>query len=203
MLLLVVRGLFVACALSGFGAALFALTMPIARDVNSRLHASIERQVGKIIAVADAAPDSCRRLARRAASPSRRGAGGTARCCASCRPALLYPRYDLGQRACRHRASSGDAAFGRTCGTHRNGLRRGVAIESRLVRSVDRDRRRQSLSPDAGVLRTGRGEGQEGSRAQHWHRNCSRSLRGVCRKLAQQPRAWNAYAVGIRPDGET
>ena len=28
------------------------------------------------------------------------------------------------------------AAFGRTCGTHRHGLRRGVAIESRLVRSV-------------------------------------------------------------------
>ena len=51
MLLLVVRGLFVACALSGFGAALFALTMPIARDVNSRLHASIERQVGKIMSL--------------------------------------------------------------------------------------------------------------------------------------------------------
>ena len=31
----------------------------------------------------------------------------------------------------------------------------------------------QSLSPDAGVRRTGRQEGQEGSRAQHWHRNCS------------------------------
>jgi copper resistance protein D len=51
MLLVVVRGLFVACALSGFGAALFALTMPIARDVNSRLHASIERQVGKIMSL--------------------------------------------------------------------------------------------------------------------------------------------------------
>src|SRR6187551_203114 len=51
MLLLVVRGLFVACALSGFGAALFALTMPIAWDVDSRLHASIERQVGKIMSL--------------------------------------------------------------------------------------------------------------------------------------------------------
>jgi len=51
MLLVVARGLFVACALSGFGAALFALTMPIARDVNSRLHASIERQVGKIMSL--------------------------------------------------------------------------------------------------------------------------------------------------------
>jgi putative copper export protein len=51
MLLVVVRGLFVACALSGFGAALFALTMPIARDVDSRLHASIERQVGKIMSL--------------------------------------------------------------------------------------------------------------------------------------------------------
>jgi len=49
MLLLVVRGLFVACALSG--AALFALTMPIAWDVDSRLHASIERQVGKIMSL--------------------------------------------------------------------------------------------------------------------------------------------------------
>jgi putative copper resistance protein D len=37
--------------LSGFGAALFALTMPIARDVDSRLHASIERQVGKIMSL--------------------------------------------------------------------------------------------------------------------------------------------------------
>jgi putative copper resistance protein D len=51
MLLVVARGLFVACALSGFGAALFALTMPIARDVNSRLHASTERQVGKIMSL--------------------------------------------------------------------------------------------------------------------------------------------------------
>jgi hypothetical protein len=48
MLLLVVRGLFVACALSGFGAALFALTMPIAWDVDSRLHASIERHSGRL-----------------------------------------------------------------------------------------------------------------------------------------------------------
>jgi hypothetical protein len=55
MLLLVVRGLFVACALSGFGAALFALTMPIAWDVDSRLHASIERQVGKIMSLSSPA----------------------------------------------------------------------------------------------------------------------------------------------------
>ena len=55
MLLVVARGLFVACALSGFGAALFALTMPIARDVDSRLHASIERQVRKITSMSLAA----------------------------------------------------------------------------------------------------------------------------------------------------
>src|SRR6185437_1336011 len=51
MLLVVARSLFVACALSGFGAALFALTMPIARDVDSRLHASMERQVRKIMSM--------------------------------------------------------------------------------------------------------------------------------------------------------
>jgi len=49
MLLVVARSLFVACALSGFGAALFALTMPIARDVDSRL--LIERQVRKIMSM--------------------------------------------------------------------------------------------------------------------------------------------------------
>ena len=143
--------------------------------------------------VADAAPDSCRRPARRAAS-----------WCGRHRSMLriLPPSASLpsvrSQSACLPPPRFfRDAAFGRTCGTHRHGLRRGVAIESRLVRSVDPDRRRQSLSPDAGVLRTGRGEGQEGSRAQHWHRNCSRSLRGVCREPTQQPRAWNAY--GTRP----
>jgi hypothetical protein len=288
MLLVIARGLFVACALSGFGAALFALTMPIARHVDARLRASIERQVRKIIslslaaalvvgyawlplethavasttnlaqtvtaiptvlfdtrfgqvlaagycdcvragcemaraehfgrfarrpcrdarswaqpclchgthslaAVADVAPDGCRRLARRAASASHRSPRGAARGRATRRQALLYPRYDLGQRACRHRAFSGDAAFGRTYGTHRNCLRRGVAVESRLVRTVDLDRRRQSLSLDTGVRRTGCREGQKGSRAHHWDRNCSRSLRGVCREPAQQPRAWNAY----------
>ena len=51
MLLVVARSLFVACALSGFGAALLALTMPIARDVDSRLHASMERQVRKIMSM--------------------------------------------------------------------------------------------------------------------------------------------------------
>jgi len=51
MLLVVARSLFVACALSGFGAALFALTMPIARDVDSRLYASMERQVRKIMSM--------------------------------------------------------------------------------------------------------------------------------------------------------
>jgi copper resistance protein D len=55
MLLVIARGLFVACALSGFGAALFALTMPIARHVDARLHASIERQVRKIISLSLAA----------------------------------------------------------------------------------------------------------------------------------------------------
>src|SRR4029079_1085416 len=242
MLLVVARSLFEACALSGFEAALLALTMPIARDVDSRLHASMG-QVRKImsmslagalvvgyawlllethavagttdlaqtvtaiptvlfdtrfgqILVLQALLIGCalavvwRGLDILAASLAGTavmleaghshafamahiplllsqmlhltaagawpggllpGAGGTARCCASCRPALLYPRYDLSRRACRHRASSEDAAFGRTCGTHRHGLRRGVAIESRLVRSVDRDRRRQSFSLDAGV----------------------------------------------------
>ena len=51
MLLVVARSLFVACALSGFEAALLALTMPIARDVDSRLHASMERQVRKIMSM--------------------------------------------------------------------------------------------------------------------------------------------------------
>src|SRR4029450_6718025 len=55
MLLVVARGLFVACALSGFGAALFALTMPMARHVDLRLHASIWSQVRKIISLSLAA----------------------------------------------------------------------------------------------------------------------------------------------------
>lgn len=48
MQLVLARGLFVACALSGFGAALFALTVPIAWQVNARGRASIERQVRKV-----------------------------------------------------------------------------------------------------------------------------------------------------------
>ena len=251
MLLVVARSLFVACALSGFGAALFALTMPIARDVDSRLHASMERQVRKIMsmslagalvvgyawlllethavagttdlaqtvtaiptvlfdtrfgqilvlqallivcalavvwrgaghfgrfacrhcrnarswaqpclrhgahslaAVADAAPDSCRRLARRAASWC-----GRHRSMLRILPLSASLPSVRSQSACLPPPRFfRDAAFGRTCGTHRHGLRRGVAIESRLVRSVDRDRRRQSFSLDAGVRRTGRREG--------------------------------------------
>ena len=82
MLLLVVRGLFVACALSGFGAALFALTMPIARDVNSRLHASTERQVGKIMSLSLVGALIC---ARSVVPPSRqfcltRGSGKSWSC---------------------------------------------------------------------------------------------------------------------------
>ncbi len=44
MLLVIARGLF-GRALSGFGAALFALKIPIARHVDSRPHASMERQI--------------------------------------------------------------------------------------------------------------------------------------------------------------
>jgi copper resistance protein D len=55
MQLVLARGLFVACALSGFGAALFALTVPIAWQVNARGRASIERQVRKVISLSLAA----------------------------------------------------------------------------------------------------------------------------------------------------
>jgi hypothetical protein len=55
MLLVLARGLFVACALSGFGAALFALTVPLAWHVNARGRSSIERQVRKVISLSLAA----------------------------------------------------------------------------------------------------------------------------------------------------
>jgi putative copper export protein len=55
MLLVLARGLFVACALSGFGAALFALTVPITGHVNARGRSSIERQVRKVISLSLAA----------------------------------------------------------------------------------------------------------------------------------------------------
>lgn len=55
MQLVLARGLFMACALSGFGAALFALTVPIAWQVNARGRASIERQVRKVISLSLAA----------------------------------------------------------------------------------------------------------------------------------------------------
>jgi hypothetical protein len=47
MLLVLARGLFVACALSGFGAALFALTVPIAWHVNARGRSSIGGRYGR------------------------------------------------------------------------------------------------------------------------------------------------------------
>ena len=208
MMLVVARSLFVACALSGFGAALFKLTMPIARDVDFRLHASMERQVRKIMSMSLAGAlvvgyawlllqkhavagttdlaqtvtaiptvlfdtrfgqilvlqallivcalavvwrgldilaaslagtavmleaghshafamahiplllSQMLHLTAAGAWPGGLlpGAGGTARCCASCRPALLYPRYDLSRRACRHRASSGALLSGGLAG---------------------------------------------------------------------------------------
>jgi hypothetical protein len=236
MLLVIARGLFVACALSGFGAALFALTMPIARHVDARLHASIERQVRKIISLSLAAAmvvgyawllrethavASTTNLAQTvtaiptvlfdtrfgqilalqaiaiafalvaiwrgrnilAASP----AGAAVMLEAGHSHAFAMAHIPLLLSQMLHLTAAG--AWLRSP----RGAARGAAVESPLVRSVDLDRRRQSLLLDTGVRRTEGREGQEGSRAQHWDRNCSRSLRGVCREPAQQPRAWNAY----------
>src|SRR6185312_10093664 len=111
------------------------------------------------------------------------GAGGTARCCASCRPALVCPRYHLSRRACRHRASSGALLSGGLAGLTGTAYGAVLLLKAVLfavliaIAAVNHFRLTPAFAgPDAS---------------------------GVCREPAQQPRAWNAYGVGIRSDGDT
>jgi hypothetical protein len=198
MLLVLARGLFVACALSGFGAALFALTVPITGHVNARGRSSIERQVRKVISLSLAAALVFGYAWLLLETHALAGTTDLAQTITAI-PAVLFDTR-FGQvlalqtvaiagaliAAWRRRgilaaALAGTAVMLEAGHSHAFAM---AHIPLLLSQMLDLDCRHQSLSFDAGGGRARWREGKEGSRAQHWDRNWCRSLRGVCREPA-------------------